>query len=80
MIVTGAGGGIGGATARRFAEEGASVAVLNDDSNQQAYIGDGANILSAASVSVSGRCLAGFGPLTRAAGLSSRQPSSNPKR
>ena len=31
VIVTGAGGGIGGATARRFAEEGAAVAVLDRD-------------------------------------------------
>lgn len=31
VIVTGAGGGIGGATARRFAEEGASVGVLDRD-------------------------------------------------
>ncbi len=31
MVVTGAGGGIGGATARRFSEEGASVAVLDRD-------------------------------------------------
>ena len=33
MIVTGAGGGIGGATARRFAEEGAAVAVLDRDTS-----------------------------------------------
>ena len=33
VIVTGAGGGIGGATARRFAEEGAAVAVLDRDTS-----------------------------------------------
>jgi 2-hydroxycyclohexanecarboxyl-CoA dehydrogenase len=40
-IVTGAGGGIGGATARRFAEEGAAVAVLDRDASTAAATTEG---------------------------------------
>jgi 2-hydroxycyclohexanecarboxyl-CoA dehydrogenase len=36
VIVTGAGGGIGGATARRFADEGAAVGVLDRDADTAA--------------------------------------------
>ena len=51
VIVTGAGGGIGGATARRFAEEGASVAVLDRD-------GDSGQATTDAIVAAGGRSLA----------------------
>lgn len=51
VIVTGAGGGIGGATARRFAEEGAAVAVLDRD-------GSTAGATSAAIVDAGGRAIA----------------------
>jgi 2-hydroxycyclohexanecarboxyl-CoA dehydrogenase len=40
VIVTGGGGGIGGATCRRFAEEGAKVAVLDIDEAAAAAVAD----------------------------------------
>lgn len=40
VIVTGGGGGIGGATCRRFAEEGAKVAVLDIDSAAAASVAE----------------------------------------
>ena len=51
VIVTGAGGGIGGATARRFAEEGAAVGVLDRDASTAASTAD-------AIVAAGGRALA----------------------
>jgi 2-hydroxycyclohexanecarboxyl-CoA dehydrogenase len=51
VIVTGAGGGIGGATARRFAQEGAAVGVLDRDagtaaSTADAIVADGGRALA----------------------------------
>lgn len=60
VLVTGAGGGIGGATARRFAAEGAKVAVLDRDLA-------GAERTAAAIVAAGGRALAACADITQRA-------------
>lgn len=54
VIVTGAGGGIGGATAKRFAEEGSLVGVLDRDADTAGAVADA--IMSSGGRAVAVRC------------------------